>query len=373
MAFCARWPIAGATAATPTPSEYALAMTKSTRALCALSIALAAAGACKKSDDEKAPPSESKTTEPAATPPVDDKAAEEAKAKQEEATRAAETLAKDEAKAAEEAKRWTPELEKKAAELVARPQKDAKKALQAILASPYRMPGNPERDVYRHPIETLSFFHIRPDMTVVEMGVGEGWYTEILAPLVAKSGKLIVLSGDPKGPPDTMRTVYARRVARFLGKSPAAFGKVQVTVVDPPSKIELGPPGSADLVVAMREMHNWQRRGEIDAYLAAIHAVLKDGGILGVEQHRAAPGGKAEETAEKGYLPEDWLIQKIEAAGFKLEEKSEINANPKDTKDYEKGVWTLPPNYREGEKDRAKYTAIGESDRMTLRFVKATK
>jgi predicted methyltransferase len=348
-------------------------MTKTQRALSALLLALAAAGGCKKSDDKEAPPSENKTTEPATPAPVDDKTAEEAKAKEDEAKRAAETLAKDQAKAAEEAKRWTPELEKKAAALAARANKDTKKALEAILASPHRMPGNPERDVYRHPIETLSFFHIRPDMTVVEMGVGEGWYTEILAPLVAQGGKLVVLSADPAGPPDTMRTVFAKRVARFLGKSPALFGKVQVAVVDPPARIEIGPPGSADLVMAMREMHNWQRRGEIDAYLAAIHAVLKDGGTFGVEQHRAAPGGKAEETAEKGYLPEDWLIQKIEAAGFELEEKSEINANPKDTKDYEKGVWTLPPNYREGDKDKAKYTAIGESDRMTLRFVKTGK
>ena len=339
----------------------------------ALLIALGAAVACKK-DDKQAVPSESKTTEPApAAPVVDDKAAAEAKAKQEEAQRAAETLAKAEAEAATEARRWTPELKKKAAELVARQPKDARKGLQAILASPHREPGNPERDVHRHPLETLTFFGIRPDMTVVEVGAGEGWYTELLAPLLARNGKLVVTSADPQGPPDAMRTVYAKRLAMFLGKSPELFGKVEVVLVDPPAKVDLGPPGSADLALAIREMHNWQRRGQIDAYLAAIHAVLKEGGTFGVEQHRAAAGGKAEETAEKGYLPEEWLIAKVEAAGFKLEEKSEINANPKDTKDYEKGVWTLPPNYREGDKDKARYAAIGESDRMTLRFVKARK
>ena len=349
-------------------------MTKTTRALCAVTVALAAAGGCKTSDDKKAPPSESKTTEPA-TPaaPVDDKAAKEAKAKEEEAKRAAETLAKEEAEAAEEARRWTPELKKKAADLVVRQYKDPTNSLKAILASPHRTPGNPERDAHRHPFETLTFFRARPDMTVIEVGAGEGWYTELLAPLVARGGKLVVTSADPAGPIDTMRTVYAKRLAMFLAKSPELFGKVEVVLVDPPAKVELGPPGSADLVIAMREMHNWQRRGQIDAYLAAIHAVLKEGGVFGVEQHRAAAGGKAEETAEKGYLPEEWLIAKVEAAGFKLEEKSEINANPKDTKDYEQGVWTLPPNYREGDKDKAKYTAIGESDRMTLRFVKAKK
>ena len=350
-------------------------MTKTTRALCALTFALAAAGGCKKSDDQKAPPpSESKTTEPATTPaPVDDKAAKEAKEKEEAAREAAEALKEAEAEAAVEAKRWTPELEKKAAELLARQYKDAKNGLKAILASPHRTPGNAERDAHRHPLETLTFFRLRPDMTVIEVGAGEGWYTELLAPLVARSGKLVVTSADPAGPIDVMRTVYAKRLAMFLAKSPELFGKVEVVLVDPPGKVELGPPASADLVMAMREMHNWQRRGHIDAYLAAIHAVLKEGGTFGIEQHRAAAGGKAEETAEKGYLPEEWLIAKVEAAGFKLEEKSEINANPKDTKDYEKGVWTLPPNYREGDKDKAKYTAIGESDRMTLRFVKAKK
>ncbi len=120
----------------------------------------------------------------------------------------------------------------------------------------------------------------------------------------------------------------------------------------------------------MREMHNWQRRGELDKYLAAIHAVLKPGGTFGVVAHRAPAGTKGEDTAEKGYLAEQWVIDRVTGAGFELANKSEINANPKDTKDYPKGVWTLPPNYREGDTDKAKYTAIGESDRMTLRFKK---
>src|SRR5690606_9357069 len=178
---------------------------------------------------------------------------------------------------------------------------------------------------------------------------------------------------DPDGPTDRMVTVYGKRLQLFLQKSPELYGNVQQVAIDPPDKLELGEPGSADMAVAIREMHGWQRRGHMDAYLAAIHAVLKDGGVFGVVQHRAKPDAGAEESAEKGYLPEQWLIDKVESAGFKLAEKSEVNANPKDTKDYEKGVWTLPPNFREGDVDREKYAAIGESDRMTLKFVKVAR
>jgi predicted methyltransferase len=228
---------------------------------------------------------------------------------------------------------------------------------------------NVARDAARHPVETLTFFGITPEMTVVEVGAGGGYYSELLAPLLANKGTYVVAGPDPKGPADKMSTVYGRRLDLMLAKSPELFGKAQRVVIAMP-EIKLGEDGKADVVIAMREMHNWQRRGEIDAYLKAIHAALKPGGTFGVEQHRANPGTKGEDTAESGYLAQAWVIEKVKSAGFELVEASEINANPKDTKDYPKGVWTLPPNFREGDKDKAKYEAIGESDRMTLRFKK---
>jgi predicted methyltransferase len=346
---------------------------------------LLASGACKKDSNKAEPDTEPKVTAGEGTATADkatadkaaadkaaaDKAAAEQADKQKRAERTAERLREEQEKAATEAKRWTDDMKKQAAALVAKKFKTPQQALKAIVASPHRVPGNPERDRYRHPVETLTFFGIKPNMTVVEVGTGAGWYTEILAPLLAREGKLVAASFDPKGPMDSGRTFYGMRTEMFLAKSPEMFGKVELAIISPPDKIELGAPGSADMAIVMREMHNWQADGEIDAYLAAIHRVLKDGGVLGVEQHRAADGKKPEETAEKGYLAQDWLIQKIESAGFKLQAKSEINANPKDTKDYPKGVWTLPPNYVEKDVDKDKYTAIGESDRMTLRFVKA--
>lgn len=332
---------------------------------------LLASGACKKESKKAEPQTDPTVTAGEGTATADKAATDEAAEKQKRAEENAKRLREAQEKAQKEAARWTDDLKKQAAALVAKKFKSSEEALKAIVASPHRTPGNPERDRYRHPVETLSFFGIKPNMTVVEVGTGAGWYTEILAPLLAREGKFVAVTYDPKGPIESGRTVYGRRTQMFLAKSPEMFGKVELAIIAPPDKIPLGAPGSADMVIVMREMHNWQANGEIDAYLAAIHDVLKDGGILGVEQHRAKDGSKPEETAEKGYLPQDWLIQKIESAGFKLQDKSEINANPKDTKDYPGGVWTLPPNLTEGDKDKDRYTAIGESDRMTLRFVKA--
>ncbi|HEX7702820.1 MAG TPA: methyltransferase domain-containing protein, partial [Kofleriaceae bacterium] len=247
---------------------------------------------------------------------------------------------------------------------------DTATALAAILASPHRVPGNKDRDGARHPIETLTFFGLQANQTVVELGAGGGWYTEILAPFLANHGALIVVGPDSKEPAGDMSTVGGHGLDLFLAKSPELFGKVTRVGITSPDKLKFGPDGSVDLVVAIREMHNWQRRGELAKYLAAIHAVLKPGGTFGLVAHRAMAGTKGEDTAEKGYLAEQWVIDHVTAAGFELVEKSEINANPKDTKDYPQGVWTLPPGYAEGQKDRAKYAAIGESDRMTLKFKK---
>lgn len=332
-----------------------------------LSLSLATA-ACKKQEaaPEATPTAGSATGSGSAvaTVPVD--------AAPSPAEKVAAGLKKAEADAAEEQKRWTPELTKQATAVRDAKYKDAKEALTALLASPHRMPKHGERDAARHPIETLTFFGITPKQTVVEVGAGGGWYTELLAPMLANGGKFIVAGPDTNGPATEMSTVYGKRLDQFLARSPELFGKVErVSLTD--AAPSMGPDGTADLVIAMREMHNWQRSKKLEKYLAAVHTVLKDGGTFGIEQHRAKPGTKGEDTADSGYLAEDWVIEKVKAAGFELVEKSEINANPKDTKDYPKGVWTLPPNFREGDKDKAKYQEIGESDRMTLKFKKVAK
>jgi predicted methyltransferase len=287
--------------------------------------------------------------------------------------RVADARARIEAAAAKEAERWTDGLHAQAKALVEAKQKNPKRALQAILASPHRVPGNADRDVYRHPVETLMFFGIKPNMTVVEVGAGQGWYSEVLAPFLAKKGKLLIADNDPDGPEDWVGAVYGLRVKAFLAKSPEIFGAVEFVPLHPPDKTSFGPPGSADMVLVTRELHAWYNNKLWDANLAATHEVLKPGGILAIVQHRSKPGMEPAESAKLGYMPEEWVIKAVEQVGFKLQGKSEINANPKDTKDYDKGVWTLPPSYRLGDVDKAKYTAIGESDRMTLKFVKKGK
>jgi predicted methyltransferase len=329
-----------------------------------------AGAACKKEDRAAGAPA---AEDPRAAARADGPVSPDEEARRQEAQRAAEALAKARADDEVERARWTPELTQAAAALRDRDFKDTRRALEAILASEHRAPGHRERDAHRRPLETLAFFGIEPTMTVVEVGAGGGWYTELLAPLLARRGKLIVVSFDPDGSPEVMTTVYGQRLAMFLARSPELYGAVQFAIIEPPDLITFGPDDSADLALAFREMHGWQRRGQMDAYLAAVHRVLKDGGTFGVVQHRAADDARPEESAEQGYLPQPWLIERVEAAGFELAGASEINANPKDTKDYPKGVWTLPPNLREGETDRDRYLAIGESDRMTLKFVKRAR
>lgn len=270
--------------------------------------------------------------------------------------------------------RWTPELKKEAQALSDKSFATGKDAIKAAVASKTRKPGDADRDKYRHPVETLDFFGLKPTMTVLEYGPGEGWYTELLAPALAKKGKLVVTNGDPNGPADERGTYYAERTKLFLESAPELYGKVETVIVDGKAPKIAGKDGQVDMVILMRSLHGMVNSGKLDEWLAAFHTSLKPNGILGVEQHRAPADAKAEESAKKGYLPEKWVIEKIEGAGFKLAGKSEINANPKDTKDYADGVWTLPPTLRNGDKDKDKYLAIGESDRMTLKFTKvATK
>jgi predicted methyltransferase len=314
-----------------------------------------------------APPPADTTPPPPPAPP--EPTAEEKK-KAEQAAKVAEARAKfDDANKAEIA-RWTPDVHAAAKAAADKAYPSGKAAIQAAVKGPWRMPGDADRDKYRHPVETLDFFGFKPTMTVLDIGPGEGWYTELVAPAVAKKGKYIATSGDPNGPADSMGTLYAQKWAAFLARSPEAYGAVQTVVVDGKApKINL-PDASVDLVLAMRELHGWKNGGTMDAWLAEINRVLKPGGVLGIEEHRAAADADPAVSAKKGYLPEKWVIDTVTAAGFKLGGKSEINANPKDTKDYPEGVWTLPPTFELKDKDHDKYAAIGESDRMTLKFTK---
>ena len=282
----------------------------------------------------------------------------------------AEDRAKFEADNKAELARWTPEMHAEAKALASKAYATPKAALDAVLTAKYRKPGNAARDQYRHPRETLTFFGWKPTMTVLEYGPGEGWYTELLAPALAAKGKLLVNTGDPKGPADQRSTFYAQRLQSFLATSPEAYGKVESVVIADSSKPALNLKESLDMVLVIRGMHGWMRQNLTSAWLSEIHTALKPNGVFGVVAHRAKADAKPEDAVKTGYLPEAWVIAQVEAAGFKLAGKSEVNANPKDTKDYPEGVWTLPPSFDLKEKDHDKYAAIGESDRMTLKFVK---
>ncbi len=243
------------------------------------------------------------------------------------------------------------------------------KEVAAAAIAPDRSPEHIARNVYRHPAETLAFFGLEDDMTVIEALPGELWYTEILAPVLRDKGKLIAAGFDmnAKGIVDYQRKAQELLVGR-IANEPAIFGKVGIATLSPPDGIDLGAPGSADMVVTFRSTHGWLNGGVADQVYKAFFDVLKSGGVLGIEQHRAGP--KTNREAFSGYVPEETVIAIAEKAGFVFEARSEINANPKDTADHSAGVWTLPPTLRLGDQDRDKYLAIGESDRMTLRFRK---
>ncbi|MFO7562135.1 MAG: methyltransferase [Enhygromyxa sp.] len=246
--------------------------------------------------------------------------------------------------------------------------------LASVLASPHRG-DNAARDAARHPQETLEFFGVERTMTVAELWPGGGWYTEILGPYLRDEGKLIVTNW----PAEHERYgSMAQKFADKLAAAPEIFG--DPTIVRAPiaadEPFELAPEGSVDVVLTFRNSHGWFNSGQTEQIYGAAFRALKPGGIFGVVQHRAAEGAKPEDTVKGGYLPEAQVIAAAQAVGFELVEKSEINANPSDTKDHPAGVWSLPPNLRgaEGaelsEEEKAKFAAIGESDRMTLKFRK---
>ena len=239
--------------------------------------------------------------------------------------------------------------------------------LKEVIAGDHRSTDNKARDQYRHPLETLTFFGIRPDMTVVEIYPGRGWYTEILAPYLKGNGTLYAA----EHPGDPSYEAVQRSLEAFDQKvkdAPELYGEVKRTKLTKDG--DIAPPDSADLVLTFRNVHSWIGAGTENEAFAAMFRALKPGGVLGVVQHRGDPSVAQDPKAGSGYVTEDHVIELAKKAGFELAEKSEINANPKDTKDYAKGVWTLPPSLRLGDEDREKYLAIGESDRMTLKFVK---
>lgn len=240
-------------------------------------------------------------------------------------------------------------------------------AIERILAGEHRSAENRARDTDRHPLETLLFFGIKAEMTVVEIWPDAGGgYTEVLAPLLAGLGKLYVAQ-PAAAPGNPFITGRLRSFADKLAAQSATFGKVEVTAFGAGSHA-IAPEGSADLVVSDCNLHHWMNLGLTTEALAAIHQALKPGGILGVVGHRGDPSKPQDPRATNGYVNEEYAIELMTSAGFELVARSEVNANARDTKDHPQGVWSLPPHYRLGNRDRAKYEAIGESDRFTLKF-----
>jgi len=247
---------------------------------------------------------------------------------------------------------------------------DDTQGLTNAVKSDFRQAKNIERDGFRHPLETLSFFDIKASDTVVELWPGGGWYAEILAPYLAHSGHYIGGNFDTNPDDEKLRNGYRAKAGKkfeaWLADNRAHLGDATTVTFDPPSYYQLGNDNSVDVVLTFRNLHNWAIKDHMKPVFESAYKVLKPGGTFGVVEHRADPGMEA----KTGYMDQAQVIALAEAVGFKLVEKSEINANPKDTKHYPKGVWTLPPRLALDDLDREKYLAIGESDRMTLKFIK---
>jgi predicted methyltransferase len=234
--------------------------------------------------------------------------------------------------------------------------KDA--ALTKAVEADHRADNFVARDKYRHPQEVLEFIGVKPNQTVVEIAPGGGYWTEILAPYLSEKGTYYT-AVSPGG---------TEKWKAKLAGNPQLYGNVKVSELS--SAGEVAPAGTADVVVTFRNVHNFMAQGAADPIFAAFFKALKPGGVLGVEEHRASNDRPQDPKAANGYVREDYTIQLAEKAGFKLVGRSELLANPKDTKDWPKGVWTLPPTYALGDQDRAKYEAIGEADNFLLKFVK---
>jgi predicted methyltransferase len=242
-------------------------------------------------------------------------------------------------------------------------------ALEAAIAAPTRTPANVARDRYRHPLETLAFFGVAPSDTVVEIWPGGGWYTEILAPYATQGGGTYYAA--------SMGSGGSTRVRAMMEANPRLYGHINLAAFPAFIAQETRvPDNSADVVLTFRNVHNWQMGYQRDNQpygeeaFRQMFAMLRPGGTLGVVDHRLPESADAERERTSGYVKVSTVRRLAEAAGFRFVASSEVNANPNDTADYPRGVWTLPPSFRLGDQDRARYAAIGESDRMTLRFVK---
>jgi predicted methyltransferase len=244
--------------------------------------------------------------------------------------------------------------------------------MDKVLAGEHRSEANKARDKYRNPKATLEFFGVKPNSNVVEVLPGGGWYTEVLAPYLRESGTYVALW------PATAERGIKSHEERMAAK-PALYDKAKLAKITASPNAGFVPtvegvaPGSADFVLTFRNIHNLINPDLVDVYMRAFFDMLKPGGVLGVVDHRAKPGSTLKVMIDSGYVTEEYTIKRALAAGFRLDAKSDVNNNAKDAKDYPNGVWTLPPTLTEGEKDRAKYLEIGESDRFTIRFVKPAK
>lgn len=252
--------------------------------------------------------------------------------------------------------------------------------LAEVVASDFRSSEEKARDLWRHPAETLAFFGVEADDKVVEVWPGGGWYTNILAPLLGSGGGTLVAAGFDIAPiDDAERKARAeQRLAEFKAAyADPKFGMIEYTAFSASSG-PLTEAGTADVVLTFRNMHNWMSAGFAEKFFADAYAALKPGGTLGVVEHRLPSTQAQDPKATSGYVHEDYVKALAAAAGFEFVEASEINANPADTADHPFGVWTLPPNLASSNRDGTtvegfdpeKYKAIGESDRMTLKFRK---
>lgn len=243
----------------------------------------------------------------------------------------------------------------------------AEASLDSVLAGDWRSDANKARDQYRHPRETLEFFQVRPGQRVIEITPGAGWYAEVLAPWLAAGGEYV--AAVEAGAPDSYAARMKATLEELFAAHPDQFGEAETVEFDGSAPV-FGPPGSADRVLTFRNVHNWAMGGTAAGMFKGFFDVLKPGGVLGVVDHRADAGATLDEVKDSGYLPLDYVVKLATDAGFELDAESEINANPNDDHHHAKGVWTLPPTFRLGDEDREKYLVIGESDRMTLRFIK---
>jgi len=235
----------------------------------------------------------------------------------------------------------------------------------------HRSEGNIARNQYRHPVETLTFFGIEDGMTVLEIWPGGGWYTEVLAPTMRDHGKLVIATWDPAVEGQAKyRYSLPEKMQETFDSNPGVYDQVGTVYHSPPESASLGEAESMDAILTFRNTHGWVNAGQAQEIYTEFARVLKPGGILGVVQHRASPGTDPAVTAKSGYVSEEAIKAFAASAGLVFEESSEVNANPKDSHDHPKGVWTLPPSLSLGDEDKDKYLTIGESDRMTLRFRK---